>query len=106
MSLDRIEPWMLIGLALCVLLVIVTARKTVKAVTKARQVRRMGGNTVRTLITTAVIGGGQWLIIANSADWRVTAAALSVPAFVTSALIVRALTVTTTEHAHTSGGKR
>ncbi|MCP2247726.1 hypothetical protein [Lentzea aerocolonigenes] len=103
---DKIQPWMLIALGLCVLLVIVAVRGGVKAAHKARQVHRMGGNTVRTLITTTVIGGGQWLILANSADWRVTAAALAVPAFVTAALIVRALTVTTTEHAHVKGARR
>lgn len=103
---DKIEPWMLLALALCVVLVIASVRGGAKAVSKARKVHRMGGNTARTLITTAVIGGGQWLIIANSSDWRVTAAALAVPAFVTAALIVRALTVTTTEHAHAKGARR
>ncbi|TWP51525.1 hypothetical protein FKR81_15100 [Lentzea tibetensis] len=103
---DKIEPWMLVVLALSVLVLIAAVRGGAKAARKTREVSRMGGNTVRTLLTTAAIGGAQWLIIANATDPRVTAAALAVPAFVTAALIVRALTVTTTEHAHTKGGKR
>jgi len=103
---DKIQPWMLVALVLGVLALIAAVRGTAKAVTKTRQVSRMGGTTVRTLLTTAVIGGAQWLLISHSTDWRVTTAVLAVPAFVTAAHLVRLLTVTTTEHAPTKGSKR
>ncbi|WP_158852343.1 hypothetical protein [Saccharothrix deserti] len=104
--IDRIGPWLPVALMIGAVLVVAVARATAKAVRKTRQVSRMGGNTLRTLVATVVIGGGQWLIVANTTDARVTALALAVPAFVTAVVIVRALTVTTTEHARTEGGKR
>ncbi|MFS8100886.1 hypothetical protein LFM09_27540 [Lentzea alba] len=103
---DRVEPWMLVALALGVFALIAVMRATAKTVRKTRQVSRMGGNAVRTLLGMAAIGGMQWLIIANASDWRVVAVALAPPALVTAALIVRTLTVTTTEHAHVKGAKR
>ncbi|MFE9744049.1 hypothetical protein ACFYOT_04005 [Saccharothrix saharensis] len=104
--IDKVGPWLPVALVVGAVLVVIVARTTAKAVRKTRQVSRVGGSTVRTLVATVVIGGAQWLIIANTTDARVTVAALAVPAFVTAVVIVRALTVTTTEHAHTKGGKR
>ncbi|MFD4672401.1 hypothetical protein ACFWNN_21920 [Lentzea sp. NPDC058450] len=105
-AIDRIEPWMLVALVLGVLALIAVMRATAKTVQKTRQVSRTGRNVLRTLLGTAAIGGVQWLILTNATDWRVIAVVLAVPAFVTSARVVRTLTVTTTEHAHAKGGKR
>lgn len=104
--IDKIGPWLPVALAFGVVVLVAVVRATAKSVRKTRQVSRTGGSTVKALLTAAVIGGGQWLIVANATDGRVIAAALAVPAFVTAVVIVRALTVTTTEHAHAKGGRR
>lgn len=105
-AVDRIEPWMIVALVLGVLVLVTVVCATAKATAKTRQVSRMGGTTVRTLGTAAAIGGAQWLLISHATDWRVIAAALAVPAFITAARIVRLLTVTTTEVTSAKGGRR
>lgn len=97
---------MLIALVVGVLVVVALVRATVKAATRTRQVSRMGGSVLRTLLVTSVIGGAQWLLISHVTDWRVTVLVLGVPAFVTSVVLVRMLTVTTTEANLRKGGKR
>lgn len=103
---DKIQAWMILASFLAVAALIAVVRGTAKATGKARQISRMSGTTVRVLLTTAVLVGAQWLLIAHTTDWRVIAAVLAVPAFVTATRLVRALTVTTTEVPTVKGGRR
>ncbi|MEV6711954.1 hypothetical protein AB0M48_07895 [Lentzea sp. NPDC051208] len=62
---------------------------------------------LRVLVTTALIGGTQWALLATSTDWRLWAFALGVPAFIAAALFGRMRSATTSiEHGHVKGGKR
>lgn len=107
MNLHQVNPW-LIGLGvfalLCMWLTVRGARR--RSATATRTVTRMGGNTVRALVTAAVIGGTQWAVLTNTTDPRVWAAVLGVPAFLAAALLVRLLTTTHEIHPTSKGGKR
>jgi hypothetical protein len=68
-----------------------TGKKTERAV---REVTRMGGTAVRTVVTAAVIVGVQWAVIALTTSPTAWAVALGLPALFAGTTVARLLAVT------------
>jgi protein-S-isoprenylcysteine O-methyltransferase Ste14 len=64
----------------------------------SQEVTRMGGNLARALLTTLVIVGIQWMVLATTSDPRAWGVALGIPALVTGGVIARMLSVTEIIH--------
>ncbi|WP_226361566.1 hypothetical protein [Pseudonocardia sp. ICBG1142] len=71
-----------------------------------RRVERMGGSAMRTLISTSVVVGIQWAVLAHSTDPRVWAVVLGVPALFAGATVARLLAITDVMHTTNRGGHR
>lgn len=86
----------LAGLALVGLFAVWNAgRKSVhRAHRGVREVTRMTGNAVRTLLTAALIVAVQWFVTAHVDNATVTAVVLIVPALFAGASVARLLAVT------------
>ena len=81
-------------------------RKTERAV---REVTRVGGTAVRTVITAAVLTGVQWATLSLTGDPVVWAVALGLPALFAGTTVARLLAVTEvirTIPRHARGGGR
>ncbi|NIH85772.1 hypothetical protein [Amycolatopsis granulosa] len=69
-------------------------KSALKARKGVREVTRLAGSTVRTLVTAAVIVGAQWLVIRFWHNTTALAVALIVPALFAGAAVARLLAVT------------
>jgi len=76
-----------------------------KAQKGVREVTRMTGNTLRLLMSTAIISGVQWFVILKIGNTTATWIALIVPALLAAATIVRLMAITEIV-ATTRGGHR
>lgn len=110
MNLQLTPLEMLAGLGAVV--VLVTAwRMTVKAARRAAETARTGARLMslagRVLMTTAVIGGVQWVMLTHAAsNVTLVAVVLGVPDLLAGYALTRALTVTTSDMSRQRGGRR
>jgi hypothetical protein len=101
-------PLIVLGLlaVLGALAAFASGRRAAKhAVKGMREVTRMTGMAVRTLVTAAGITVVQWVLVTHAHDTRVILATLALPALFAGASIARLLAVTELVHS-TRGGRR
>jgi hypothetical protein len=109
MNLQLTPLEMLAGLG--VVVVLVTAwRMTVKAARRAAETARTSARLMslagRVLMTTAVIGGVQWVMLTHAAGHITLIVVLGVPDLLAGYALTRALTVTTSDMSRQRGGRR
>jgi TRAP-type C4-dicarboxylate transport system permease large subunit len=104
--MDQRTSYVLAGLALIgVVAVWNSGRKSARKARKGvREVTRMTGNALRTLVTAAVICGVQWAAITWLDSAVVNGVVLAVPALLAGAAVARLLAVT--EIVITTRGRR
>lgn len=110
MNLQLTPVEMLAGLGTVVVLVTVW-RMAVRAARRAAETARTGARLMslvgRVLMTTAVIGGVQWVVLAHAAgNVTLVAVVLGVPDLLAGYTLTRALTVTTSDMPRQRGGRR
>lgn len=110
MNLHLTPVEVLAGLGALVALITVW-RVTVRAARRAAETARAGARLMslagRVLVTGAVIGGAQWVILTHTAgNVTLLAVALGIPALLAGYTLTRALTVTTSDMPRRRGGPR
>jgi hypothetical protein len=93
------------------LFVLITVwRISVRAARRAADTARTGARLVsltgRVLITGALIGGVQWVILTHAGDRVLIWVTLGLPALLAGYTLTKALTVTTTDTPRRRGGRR
>lgn len=107
MNASQYTPWIVAIGVLSLLIIWLFVRGARRRAEKAtRVVTRMGGNFGRALVTTVVIGGVQWLVLAHTTDPRTWAAVLGFPALFAAAQLVRMFASTHEVAAKSKGGHR
>ncbi|GAB3910971.1 hypothetical protein GCM10029964_115810 [Kibdelosporangium lantanae] len=98
---------MLGGLALLgVVSAVVSGRRATKRAARGvREVTRMTGNAVRTLVTAAVVTVVQWLIVTHTSDTTTVLVTLAFPALFAGLSVARLFAVTQVIYS-TKGGRR
>lgn len=86
-------------------------RATAHAARRAAETTRAGARLMslagRVLVTAAVIGGAQWVILTHAAgNATLLAVTLGLPALLAGYTLTRALTVTTSDLPRRRGGRR
>lgn len=104
------QQTLLIALGALALLGVVSAfvsgrRATQRAAKGVREVTRMTGNAVRTLVTATVITVVQWLIVTHTHDTTTVLVTLAVPALFAGVSVARLFAVTEVIHS-ARGGRR
>jgi hypothetical protein len=95
-----------VGLALVGLLAIWRSGRNsaARAAGQVREVTRMGGTFLSTVLIAAVIGGIQWAVVAHTSDRTALLMVLGVPALLAGITVARLFAVTTVIQTR-NGGK-
>lgn len=103
------EQMFLVGavfIGLCLLTVWASGRRTGRRSVKGvREVTRVGGTAVRSLVIAAVIVGAQWIVL-RFGDTTATLVALGIPAVLAGITVARLFAVTEVVHSTRRGGGR